>query len=86
MAVWTPDITSLLVKLIDLGPDGAFGGGDDAEVILTIPITTQNEWTTVEVPFSGNAAFQGRHIAQVIIDGLQVGGNTLYVDDMLFHN
>ena len=86
MAVWTPDITSLLVKLVDLGTDGAFGGGDDAIVELTIPITTQNDWTTVEVPFSTNAAFQGGHIAQVIIDGLQVGGNTLYVDDMLFHN
>jgi hypothetical protein len=89
MAVWTPDVTSLLVKVVDFGADGVYSpasdGGDDVEIIKTIAITTPNAWTTIEVPFSDNAAFQGHHVAQIILDGGSVAGNTLYVDDMLFH-
>jgi hypothetical protein len=89
MAVWTPDVESLLVKLVDIGPDGTFDGGNTVEAIVTIPIPpeSRNQWITVEVPFSANPAFPGRNIAQVIIDGgvPAPGSNTLYVDDLLFH-
>jgi hypothetical protein len=85
MAVWTPDISSLLVKVVDFGADGNFGGGDDREVVLTVPVPVQNAWTTIEVPFSGNPEFAAEHVAQVIIDGLVNAGNTLYVDDLILH-
>ena len=54
-------------------------------MILTVPVTVQNEWTTIEVSFSGNPAVPGNNVAQIILDGGSVSGNTLFVDDMIFH-
>ena len=34
--IWTPDATTVRVKLVDFGPDGAFGGGDDTEHEITL--------------------------------------------------
>ncbi|MFY7885362.1 MAG: hypothetical protein ACOVOV_11040, partial [Dolichospermum sp.] len=29
--IWTPDANVFKVKLVDFGPNGVYGGGDDAE-------------------------------------------------------
>lgn len=34
--LWTEDASTFKVKLVDFGPDGAFGGGDDSEHEITL--------------------------------------------------
>jgi len=89
---WTPDPTAapavFKIKLVDVGADGAFGGGDDVEHELTFddastPPLATGGWVTFDIPLSAfvNLATTG-HIAQLIVSG---DPNTVYVDNVLFH-
>ncbi len=90
---WTPDNTDLpavfKIKLVDFGADGAWGGGDDVEHELwidasySIPLQSEN-WVVFDLPLT---EFPGLtttgHVAQLIISG---DPNTVYIDNVLFHN
>lgn len=93
MDVWTPDATddpaSLLVKLVDFGADGVFGGGDDAEDELAFstastPALTSNGWVGIDIPLAAFANLTTRaHLAQLILSG---SVNTLYIDNIYFYS
>jgi hypothetical protein len=89
MDVWTPDPTDapavFNVKLVDLGADGNFGGGDDVEDELTFDESTMNTGAWVEIDVA-LADFTGLtttgHLAQLIISG---DPNTVFVDNIYFY-
>jgi hypothetical protein len=92
MDIWTPDATAVpavfKIKLVDFGPDGEFGGGDDVDHELTFDATTTpalatGEWVSFDIPL---ADFTGLTttgaIAQLILSG---DPNTVYVDNVYFY-
>jgi len=91
MDVWTPDATdppaAFRIKLVDLGADGAFGGGDDVEHEITVnsgttPALVSGEWSSLAIPLSAFAGLTTRaNLAQLIISG---DPNTVYVDNVYF--
>ncbi|NCU31648.1 MAG: T9SS type A sorting domain-containing protein, partial [Candidatus Moranbacteria bacterium] len=85
--VWTPDNTLLKVKLVDFGPGGAFGGGDDTEHELLFPDLDQGEWVSLNLPLADFTGLQNRqNIAQLVLAGEPIGATTVYVDNVLFYN
>jgi hypothetical protein len=90
---WTADPTDLpaifKVKLVDFGADGAYQGGDDVEHELTFDASTTpslatGNWITFDIPLADftNLVTTG-HLAQLILSG---DPNTVYIDNVLFHN
>jgi hypothetical protein len=87
MHVWSPDFTVFKVKLVDIGPDGAFGGGDDTEHELEFSALPQGEWVSLNIPLADFTSLQNRqNIAQLILAGQPTGATTVYVDNVLFYN
>ena len=88
MDIWTPDETAngaFLVKLVDFGANGAFGGGDDVEHELAVTaaggLATQR-WVRLDLPLADFAGLSSRgHLAQLIISG---DPTTVYVDNVYF--
>jgi hypothetical protein len=82
---WTPNLTSLKVKLVDFGADGSFGGGDDKEHELTLTVPTLNAWNTYDLPLSSFTGLTTKaHIAQYILVGTPTGSGTVFIDNVLF--
>jgi hypothetical protein len=82
---WTPNLTSLKVKLVDFGADGSFGGGDDKEHELTLTAPTLNAWNTYDLPLSSFTGLTTKaHIAQYILVGTPSGAGTVFIDNVLF--
>jgi hypothetical protein len=82
--VWTPNVTTFRVKLVDFGEDGAFEGGDDSEHEIIVEAHPQDTWVSHEISlddFTGLTSFE--NIAQLILSGLPTGG-TVYVDNVYF--
>ena len=86
--LWVPRGTIFRVKLVDFGPDGEFGGGDDREHELpfnanSTPPLVADTWVGLEVPFSAFTGLTTRgHLAQLIISG---DTGTAYLDNIYFH-
>lgn len=84
--IWTPNMATFRIKLVDFGADGAFGGGDDSEHELVFENPTQGQWVSYDLPLSDFAGLASTmHIAQLIFSGLPAGGGTLYVDNVYFY-
>lgn len=82
--VWSPDFTVFKVKLVDFGPDAAFGGGDDSEHEVTFNNPTQSTWISYSIPLSEFENLNSfEHISQLIIVG---GGAKVYIDNVYFSN
>ena len=83
---WTPNMTTLRIKLVDFGADGAFAGGDDKEHELSYtPILSQ--WNSLDIAISLFTGLTTRsHIAQIIISGLPTSSSTVYIDNVFFYN
>jgi Secretion system C-terminal sorting domain len=85
--VWTPNATEFKVKLVDIGANGAFGGGDDVEHEYTMPSLTQGGWNSYNIPLSAFTALTTRaHLAQMIFVGIPFGSTTAYIDNVYFYN
>lgn len=83
MDVWTSNASTVKVKLVDFGANGAYGGGDDTEHELSFT-PTLGEWLSIDVPLTDFANMTSRsHIAQLIIVG--GGGKTIWVDNVYFY-
>ncbi len=83
--IWTPNITTFRVKLVDFGADKAFAGGDDKEheVVLT---PTLSGWNSLDIPLSDFTGLTTKsNIAQYIFSCLPTGTGTVYMDNMYFH-
>ena len=84
--VWVPEqITgNLNIKLVDFGPDGVYGGGDDVEHELTLPEITPGEWNSIDIPLSDFTNLVTRnHVAQVLLIG---NVPTLYLDNLYMYS
>ena len=85
--VWSADFTFFGVKLVDFGADGVFGGGDDVEHQVNFNMPAQGQWISYDIPLSDFTGLTTRgHISQFILVGQPTGANTIYVDNLYFHN
>lgn len=83
--VWTPDITTFKVKLVDFGANGVWnGGGDDVEYELTFA-PTLSAWNTYNIPLSDFTGLTTRaHLAQYIFSGSPTG--KVFIDNVYFYD
>ena len=82
--IWTPNMTTFRVKLVDFGADAAYGGGDDTEHELTFT-PTQNGWVTLNIPMTDFTNLTNKsHIAQLIFSGLPTAAGIVYIDNVYF--
>lgn len=82
--VWTPDMSTLKLKLVDFGADGAWSGGDDVEHELTFEITL-NQWNSLDIDLTQFTGLTTRaHLAQYIFSGTVAG--KLFVDNVYFYD
>jgi hypothetical protein len=85
--VWSSDFTTFKIKLVDFGANGAFGGGDDKEHEITVTSPAKDTWVSLDIPLSNFTGLTTRaHIAQLIYVGAPTGNNTVYIDNVYFHN
>ena len=85
--VWSADFTVFKVKLVDFGANGTFGGGDDKEHEITVTAPAKGTWVSLDIPLSDFTGLTTRaHIAQLIYVGAPSGNNTVYIDNVYFHN
>ena len=85
--VWSSDFTVFKIKLVDFGANAAYGGGDDKEheIIITSPV--QSGWVSLDIPLANFTGLTTRaHIAQLIYAATPTGNNTVYIDNVYFHN
>ena len=84
--VWTPNMTSIRIKLVDFGPDGGFDGGDDTEHELTFENPAQGQWISYDIPLSDFTGLTSTmNMAQLIFAGMPAGGGVLFVDNVYFY-
>lgn len=87
--VWNANSTQLRINLVDFGPDGAFGGGDDRNHELTFdaastPALSQQTWQSFDLPLSDFVGLTTRaNMAQLVIAGTAA---SVFVDNIYFHN
>lgn len=87
MDVWSPDFTSFNIKLVDFGPDNAFGGGDDTEHEISINAPAQGQWVSLDIPLSDFTNLTSRsNIAQYILVGQPFEVTDVFIDNIYFHN
>ncbi|MEL6358525.1 MAG: hypothetical protein AAFQ01_01130, partial [Bacteroidota bacterium] len=87
MDVWSADATFFAIKLVDFGPDGAFGGGDDVEHQIDYTMPAQGEWISYDIPLTDFVNLTTRaNLAQYILVGQPTGTNTIFVDNFFFYN
>jgi hypothetical protein len=76
---------ALRVKLVDFGPNGVFGGGDDTEheVVFGPGQLTAGAWNSLDIPLSAFAGMTGRTaVAQLILSG---SSPITYIDNVYFY-
>jgi hypothetical protein len=91
MDVWAPSGGLFLVKLVDFGEDGTWGGAPDSEGELmfnggTVPPFFSGQWSPLEIPlanFAGAGLVAREHLAQMVISSSDV--STVIVDNVYFH-
>jgi hypothetical protein len=84
---YTDNATVFRVKLVNLGPDGVFGGGDDSESEVVIENPAQNQWVSLDIPLSEFENLTGMsNIGQLIYSALPAGTANVYVNNVYFHN
>lgn len=75
------------IELVDFGPDGAFGGGDNSSHRLTYtsPIIGGQRWVSFDIPLASFTGLQSRaNLAQIIFEGTNIPG--FYLDNVYFRN
>jgi hypothetical protein len=89
MDIWTPDNTdpprNFKVLLVDFGPNGVFGGGDDTshEVTIARPTLTTGNWVRIDIPLSLFSGLTRRsNLAQLVLSG---DLPNVFVDNILFY-
>lgn len=82
--LWTPDMTTFRVKLVDFGANAVWGGGDDVEHELTFN-PALSTWVSLNIPLSDfTGLVTRRNIAQLIFSGAPTG--TVFIDNIYFYN
>ncbi len=84
--VFTPNMTTFRVKLVDFGANGVYGGGDDTEHELSMT-PTLNGWNSYNLLLSSFTNMTSKaHIAQIVLSGSPAGAGTMYIDNIYFGN
>jgi len=84
--VWTPNMTTFRINLVDFGADGGFDGGDDSNHELAFENPAQGQWISYDLPLSDFTGLNStENMAQYIFSGLPVGEGTLYIDNVYFY-
>jgi len=84
--IWTPNLTTFRIKIVDFGADGGFMGGDDSEHELIFENPAQGQWVSYDIPLSDFAGLtNSANLAQFIFSGLPAGTGTLYIDNVYFY-
>ena len=84
--LFTTNITTFRVKLVDFGADGVFGGGDDKEHEISLT-PTLNGWNSLNLLLSDFTGLTTKaHIAQIIFSGNPAGSGVAYIDNIYFGN
>ena len=83
--LWTPNIDTLTITIIDWGSDGQINGGDDSEHELIFTDLPQGEWNSLELALEDFEGLTARsNLAQYIFTGSPGGEGTLFVDNVYF--
>ena len=92
--VWAPEGTLFKVKLVDFGPGGVYGGGDDDDgeisfsEFTTIPFVP-GQWCELEIPltmFEGAGLMARDNLANLVFStGGATPAATVFVDNVYFH-
>jgi hypothetical protein len=78
----------LLIRLVDIGADNAFGGSDDSthEIRLSNVNLTAGQWYGVDIPFSNMPSLRSRaNLAQVVFVS-DATISDIFVDNIYFYN
>jgi hypothetical protein len=84
--IWTPDMTTFRVKLVDFDA----GGTTEGEIAFTPTLAGWNTYSIPMADFANPALVSGptlnntSTISQLILSGLPTGGGTLYIDNVYF--
>ncbi len=79
--IWTPNANVFKIKLVDFGPNGSYGGGDDVEHELGYT-PAQSTWVSYDINMSDFTGLVTRgHLAQMIF---VAEGGTVYMDNIYF--
>ena len=85
--VWTPNMTTFRVKLVDFGADGNYAGGDDSEHEIVFDNPQKNSWISYSIPLSDFTGLASRtHLAQLILSGKPAGEGVVYIDNVYYSN
>jgi hypothetical protein len=85
MDIWSPNMTTFRIKLVDFGSDGNYAGGDDSEHEMVFTGIENNTWISYHLPLADFTSLASRsHLAQLIISGLPVGAGVVYVDNVYY--
>lgn len=80
---WTANGTALSIKVVDFGEDGVYGNSNDVEIEVPASSIIQNEWTGLDLNFSGLSKQQ--HIAQILVlPNKGVADQIYYIGNMYF--
>lgn len=84
-SMWSPNVDTLRVKLVDWGADESFGGGDDTEDELEIVTTKNDTWYSVSLALADFAKMTSKNnIAQIILSSPN-GAGVVYIDNIFFN-
>jgi len=79
--IWTPNANVFKIKLVDFGPNGSYGGGDDVEHEIGYT-PAQSSWVSYDINLSDFTGLVTRgHLAQMIF---VAEGGTVYMDNIYF--
>jgi hypothetical protein len=88
--IWSPNITTLKLKLVDFGPNAAFNGPnqvDDSEHEIARENFKKSEWISLDIPLSEFVGLKNKgNLAQIIFSGTPAGESTLYIDNLYFYS
>jgi hypothetical protein len=80
--VWTPDVNTFKIKIVDFGADGDYQGGDDKEFEVTRTLALSG-WNSLEIPLSEFTGLTTKaNIAQFVFSGT---AGTIYLDNVYFN-
>ncbi len=84
--IWSSDYTFFGLKLVDFGPDGVFGGGDDSEHQVNFENPMQGEWVSLDIPMADFVGLTNTSsIGQFIFVGQPTGRTTVFLDNIFFY-
>lgn len=83
--VWSPNFTTIGIKLVDFGADNAYGGNNDVESQVDYAGLSQSAWHTIKIPMSAFTTLTTKeHISQLIL--VSDNNATLFIDNVYFSN